>query len=47
VGSDSLYGFERGDWACLFIDEEENLAILGTEKTTGFSTIVKLLSIGI
>jgi len=47
VGSDSLYGFERGDWACLFIDEEENLALLGTEKTTGFSTMVKLFTIGI
>lgn len=34
------------DKACLFIDEEENLAILGTENTTGFSTIVKLFRMG-
>lgn len=34
------------DKACLFIDEEENLAILGTEKITGFSTIIKLFRMG-
>lgn len=34
------------DKACMFLDGEENLAILGSESNTGFSKIIKLYKLG-